>query len=188
MQDELIEYNKCVCLCCAGLSFLFLLIFISDLVVRCINDCCHLEVAHTVESLQFFSFQQITKCTQFWNRAAPIRKSSRINADKTAKVSSVTVLGHDAYYAKKSAFLWDYTGYCVSKQGGGRELQSGTRFRAATSADCCTVWHLMSEKSSHLVSPRNMYFVGSASRPVITTQINHYTDHLLLWTHIIKLM
>lgn len=152
MQDELIEYNKCVCLCCAGLSFLFLLIFISDLVVRCINDCCHLEVAHTVESLQFFSFQQITKCTQFWNRAAPIRKSSRINADKTAKVSSVTVLGHDAYYAKKSAFLWDYTGYCVSKQGGAvncRAAHVSEQQRLPIVAQCDIWWARKAHTWSH---------------------------------------
>lgn len=55
VENELIEYSKHVSLLC---SLFFFLTFLSDLMVKCINDCCHLEVAHTVESLQFF-FQQL---------------------------------------------------------------------------------------------------------------------------------
>lgn len=79
-----LEYN--VFLCCAGLSFFFCNV-LSNLMVKCLNDCCHLEVAHTVESLQslffFFNFPTITKMHTLLNCATPVCKSLRISAETT---------------------------------------------------------------------------------------------------------
>lgn len=51
MQNELIEYNK-HCVSSMQVSFFFL----GNLMFKCINDCCHLEVDLTVNSLQSFVY------------------------------------------------------------------------------------------------------------------------------------
>lgn len=71
--------------------------------------------------------------------ATPICTSlNRIDAGTARKWAVLWCIMHTMQKRKKkkkSAFLWDYTGYCVSKRGEARVSQP----------DCCTAWHLMSK-------------------------------------------
>lgn len=99
-------------------------VFLSDLLVECFTDCCHLEVAHTVESLQSV-FQQ-----QLYKKQLPVHKSwSQCGDSPGEAVLWCSDIMH--IMQTKSAFLWDYTGHCVSERGrkGGREPQRGLEFQ-----------------------------------------------------------
>lgn len=143
MQNELIEYNKRI----SGEQVFFLL--------KCINDCCHLEVAHTVKSLQPFLVFNNNKMHTVWNRATVICNSLRINAE-TAQVSSVMVLRHNAYFAKQKCIpVGLYRLLCLKAEG-------VVNCRVAHVSEpkrlpIVVVWHLMSERGLQMVSLCKMF-------------------------------
>lgn len=114
-------WNNCVCV-----SLLYRLFFFKPHGQK-LADCCPLEAAQTTEPLQSLSFQTAAKCSRDSSNSGVYRCESRFTYNPWEQCSGAPKLRR----GKKSAFLWDYTGYCVSELGH-RELQDGSRFRAWT--------------------------------------------------------
>lgn len=89
---------------------------LSNLMVKCLNDCCHLEVAHTVESLQsfFFLFSNNNKNAHTFELSNSVQKQPKWAVFWCSDMMHIM----QKKKRRRSAFLWDYTGYCVSKARG----------------------------------------------------------------------
>lgn len=110
-------------MCVSAVQVLFLWYqILCDIMVKCTNDCCHLEVADTVNSMQYILYSTITKYTHFL-----IKQFQFVSHLKPMqiqpKVSSVMVLWQNAYYVCKKVQSCGIIEAIVSKTKGGCELQ-----------------------------------------------------------------
>lgn len=158
--------------------------FLSDLMVKCVKDCCHLEVARSVKSLQ--PFIVFTKCT-IRNRATVICNSLKINAE-TAKVSSVMVLWHNAYYAKKCIPVRLYRLLCLKARHGGMNCRAAPVSEPiclliVVQCDICWARHIY--RCFH--SAKCPFYIRACYHKhwkIPVTNWKEQTDHLLCWWYI----
>lgn len=96
-----------VCLCCAGIFFFFGK-------PHGQKHCCRrpLEAAQTTESLQSFRASNSSGNADVI-RATPVCTDARAGSDKPPERAAFWCSFVKLTEKKKSAFLWDCTGYCV---------------------------------------------------------------------------
>lgn len=129
--------------------------------LKCINGCCHLEVAHTVDSLQSFFFSYNAEMHTV--SIEQLRNSlNRTDAGKSPKWAVLWCIMHTMQ--KKCIPVGLYRLLCLKaregREGGGRELQSGSCFRA---------WLLHSVTSDEQEKPTDVFTLQNL--PLLALQV-----------------